>query len=76
MDYACHRRHPDRWCDRNGSGGFMGHTCQRQNKRSGWFNWFRLRCWLKSCPCKTTHADEAGGWFCVDCGEVRGQFDR
>lgn len=27
MDYPCHKKTKEFWCDRNGPGGFMGHTC-------------------------------------------------
>ena len=46
-----------------------------QEQRSGWYNLFRLRCWLKACPCRMTRLDEKAGWRCVDCGELKGVFD-
>lgn len=27
MDYPCHKLSKDQWCDKRGTGGFMGHTC-------------------------------------------------
>lgn len=27
MEYPCHSKPKDQWCDRHGPGGFMGHTC-------------------------------------------------
>lgn len=26
-DWPCHEHPPENWCDRDGPGGFMGHTC-------------------------------------------------
>ena len=26
-DFPCHERPRDQWCDKDGDGGFMGHTC-------------------------------------------------
>lgn len=45
-----------------------------KEKRSGWYNLFRLRCFFKSCPCRMTRLDEKAGWRCVDCGELKGVF--
>lgn len=33
MDYPCHKLPQSKWCDSQGPGGFMGHTCQRSHKR-------------------------------------------
>src|SRR5262245_34595005 len=27
-DWPCHSRPQSEWCDRDGAGGFMGHTCE------------------------------------------------
>ncbi len=27
MEYPCHKLPKEQWCDYNGPGGFMGHTC-------------------------------------------------
>ena len=39
-------------------------------------NWFGLRCWLRSCPCR--HYEDAGGCGgqCVVCGRVVGYVTR
>lgn len=34
MDYPCHKLPKDKWCDKDGLGGFMGHTCLLVQKRS------------------------------------------
>lgn len=34
MDFPCHNLPQSQWCDSQGPGGFMGHTCQRSHKRS------------------------------------------
>lgn len=28
MDWPCHSKPQSEWCDREGPGGFMGHTCK------------------------------------------------
>lgn len=30
LDYPCYARTRDQWCDRDGPGGFMGHSCRPQ----------------------------------------------
>lgn len=43
---------------------------------SGLWNWFRLRCWLRACPCRLNYPNEPNGWHgwhCVDCGAVPGK---
>lgn len=31
MRYPCHKLPKKQWCDHDGPGGFMGHTCTKQN---------------------------------------------
>lgn len=33
MDYPCHALPREKWCDRDGPGGFMGHTCVPRSVR-------------------------------------------
>jgi len=32
MEYPCHKLPKEEWCDCNGPGGFMGHTCVKPSK--------------------------------------------
>lgn len=34
MEYPCHKLPKEQWCDSQGPGGFMGHTCLPIQKRS------------------------------------------
>ncbi len=34
MEYPCHKLPKDKWCDKHGASGFMGHTCLPTQKRS------------------------------------------
>lgn len=45
--------------------------------RSGRWNWWRLRCWLKLCPVKVrfVRAHERDWLECTACGELRGCLD-
>lgn len=34
MEYPCHKLPQDQWCDKNGQGGFMGHTCIKPKEQN------------------------------------------
>lgn len=36
MDFPCHAKPQDEWCDRYGPGGFMGHTCIKKEQPEKW----------------------------------------